>query len=59
MVCETALGLAPTINLLPGCSSPSAQAATDHSLAIKRVEAGLRSLVFWGRITTLNGKVSS
>jgi hypothetical protein len=33
------------------------QAALDSSVAIKRVEAGLKSLTLWGRITTLNGKV--
>lgn len=33
------------------------QAALDHSLPIKKVEAGLRTLVLWGRITVLNGKV--
>lgn len=29
----------------------------DFSLPIKRVEAGLRTLVLWGKITALNGKV--
>lgn len=33
------------------------QAALDHSVTIKRVEAGLSSLVFWGKVTTINGKV--
>lgn len=33
------------------------QAALDHSLPIKRNEAGLKSLVLWGRLVTLNGKV--
>ncbi|GLC40331.1 Radial spoke head protein 9 [Pleodorina starrii] len=32
------------------------QAALDHSLPIKRIEAGLKTLVLWGRITALNGK---
>lgn len=32
------------------------QAALDHSLPIKRVEAGLKSLILWGRFTTRNGK---
>lgn len=36
--------------------SAEQQAALDSSVAIKRVEAGLKSLTLWGRITTLNGK---
>ncbi|KAG1679524.1 hypothetical protein FOA52_011125 [Chlamydomonas sp. UWO 241] len=36
--------------------SAEQQAALDHSVTIKRVEAGLKSLVLWGKITTLNGK---
>lgn len=40
-----------------GCVvSAEQQAALDHSIPIKRVEAGLKSLVLWGRITTQNGK---
>lgn len=31
-------------------------AALDYSITIKRVEAGLRSLNLWGKVTTLNGK---
>ena len=33
------------------------QAALDHSLALKRVEAGVKTLVLWGKIIALNGKV--
>jgi radial spoke head protein 9 len=33
------------------------QAALDHSLPIKRTEAGLKTLVLWGKIVALNGKV--
>lgn len=33
------------------------QAALDHSLPIKRREAGLQTLVLWGRLLTRNGKV--
>jgi hypothetical protein len=33
------------------------QAALDHSLLIKRTEAGLKTLALWGRIIALNGKV--
>lgn len=33
------------------------QAALDYSLTIKRVEAGLKTLVLWGKVTALNGKV--
>lgn len=36
--------------------SAEQQAALDHSLLIKRTEAGLKTLVLWGRILTLNGK---
>lgn len=36
--------------------SSEQQAALDHSIPIKRVEAGLKSLVLWGKITTQNGK---
>mmetsp|Transcript_76183 Transcript_76183/g.154405 ORF Transcript_76183/g.154405 Transcript_76183/m.154405 type:complete len:277 (+) Transcript_76183:132-962(+) len=36
--------------------SAEQQAALDHSVTIKRVEAGLKSLVLWGKVTTLNGK---
>ncbi|KAG2440765.1 hypothetical protein HXX76_003621 [Chlamydomonas incerta] len=36
--------------------SAEQQAALDHSIPIKRIEAGLRSLTLWGRLTTLNGK---
>ena len=36
---------------------PFLQASLDCSLPIKRIEAGLKSLVLWGRITTQNGKV--
>ncbi|KAG2496768.1 hypothetical protein HYH03_005176 [Edaphochlamys debaryana] len=36
--------------------SAEQQAALDHSIPIKRIEAGLKSLILWGRITTLNGK---
>lgn len=32
------------------------QAATEHSLPLKRVEAGLRSLVLWGSLKTRNGR---
>ncbi|KXZ53946.1 hypothetical protein GPECTOR_6g864 [Gonium pectorale] len=32
------------------------QAALDHSIPIKRIEAGLKTLTLWGRITALNGK---
>lgn len=40
-----------------GCTvSAEQQAALDHSLPIKRAEAGLKVLVLWGKITTLNGK---
>ncbi|KAJ9528246.1 hypothetical protein QJQ45_014228 [Haematococcus lacustris] len=31
-------------------------AALDHSLPIKRTEAGLKTLVLWGRLTAVNGK---
>ncbi len=37
-----------------GCNM---QASLDHSIPIKRVEAGLKSLVLWGKILTQNGKV--
>lgn len=37
------------------CSQP--QVALDHSLPIKRSEAGLKSLVLWGRLLARNGKV--
>lgn len=33
------------------------QAALDHSLPIKRREAGLQTLVLWGRLLARNGKV--
>lgn len=33
------------------------QAALDHSLPIKRREAGLQTLVLWGRLLAKNGKV--
>lgn len=33
------------------------QVAVDHSLPIKRSEAGLKTLVLWGRLTARNGKV--
>jgi len=33
------------------------QAALDHSLPIKRTEAGLKTLTLWGKLSTLNGKV--
>lgn len=36
--------------------SAEQQAALDHSIVIKRVEAGLKTLVLWGKITTRNGK---
>ncbi|KIY96856.1 radial spoke protein 9 [Monoraphidium neglectum] len=36
--------------------SCEAVAALDHSLPIKRAEAGVRSLNVWGRITTRSGK---
>lgn len=36
-----------------------AQAALDHSLPIKRREAGLCTLVLWGRLLTRSGKVCS
>ncbi|KAI8462338.1 MAG: radial spoke protein 9 [Monoraphidium minutum] len=36
--------------------SCEALAALDHSLPIKRAEAGVRSLTVWGRITTRSGK---
>ena len=34
------------------------QAALDHSLPIKRTEAGLKTLTLWGKLVTLNGRVS-
>lgn len=33
------------------------QAALDHSLPIKRREAGLQTLVLWGRLLARNGRV--
>ncbi len=33
------------------------QAALDHSIPIKRTEAGLKSLLLWGRIRATNGRV--
>jgi radial spoke head protein 9 len=33
------------------------QAAMDHSIPIKRSEAGLKSMVLWGRLLARNGKV--
>jgi hypothetical protein len=35
------------------------QAALDHSLPIKRREAGLHTLVLWGRLLARNGRVSA
>ena len=40
-------------------ASCSSQAALDHSLPIKRREAGLQTLVLWGRLQARNGKVST
>eukprot|EP00955_Chlamydomonas_euryale_P031305 329107-Chlamydomonas_euryale.AAC.21 len=37
--------------------SAFSQAALDHSITMKRVEAGLTNLSYWGKVTTLNGKV--
>jgi radial spoke head protein 9 len=51
--------LALTLKHLGTCGaviSSEQQAALDHSLPIKRIEAGLKSLILWGKITTLNGK---
>lgn len=48
-----------TLKYLAPCGavlSAEQQAALDHSLPIKKVEAGLKTLSLWGRITTLNGK---
>lgn len=36
--------------------SAEQEAAIDHSLPIKRVEAGLKSLSLWGKIVTQNGR---
>mmetsp|Transcript_22372 Transcript_22372/g.66658 ORF Transcript_22372/g.66658 Transcript_22372/m.66658 type:complete len:280 (-) Transcript_22372:174-1013(-) len=36
--------------------SAEQQAALDHSITMKRVEAGLTNLSYWGKVTTLNGK---
>ncbi|KAF5827522.1 radial spoke protein 9 [Dunaliella salina] len=36
--------------------SAEQQAALDHSLPIKRTEAGLKTLTLWGKLTTLNGR---
>lgn len=36
--------------------SAEQNAALDHSLPIKRAEAGLKTLTLWGKITTLNGR---
>mmetsp|Transcript_3866 Transcript_3866/g.8287 ORF Transcript_3866/g.8287 Transcript_3866/m.8287 type:complete len:276 (+) Transcript_3866:155-982(+) len=36
--------------------SAEQQAALDYSLPIKRAEAGLKTLVLWGKVLTLNGK---
>jgi len=40
-----------------GCTvSREQQGALDHSLPIKRAEAGLKNLTLWGKVVTLNGK---
>mmetsp|Transcript_90 Transcript_90/g.138 ORF Transcript_90/g.138 Transcript_90/m.138 type:complete len:272 (-) Transcript_90:413-1228(-) len=36
--------------------SAEQQAALDHSLPIKRIEAGLKTVVLWGKILATNGK---
>jgi hypothetical protein len=41
----------------PTAARSCVQAALDYSIPIKRIEAGLKTLVLWGRLTTLNGKV--
>lgn len=48
-----------TVKHLATCGavlSAEQQAALDHSLVIKRVEAGLKTLVLWGKILARNGK---
>lgn len=39
------------------CVAMLLQAALDHSLPIKRVEAGMKTLVLWGKILATNGRV--
>ena len=64
--CAACAGTAPHLAECPcrgtecGLGPPTMrmQAALDHSLPIKKVEAGLKTLSLWGRITTLNGKVT-
>ncbi|GAX85017.1 hypothetical protein CEUSTIGMA_g12438.t1 [Chlamydomonas eustigma] len=56
---QLAPNLAMTLKNLAGFGaviSAEQQAALDHSLPIKRTEAGLKSLTLWGKITTQNGK---
>lgn len=43
--------------LIRAPTTARAQAALDLSLPIKRSEAGLKSLVLWGRLLARNGKV--
>uniref|UniRef100_A0A7S0V3D7 Radial spoke head protein 9 homolog n=1 Tax=Polytomella parva TaxID=51329 RepID=A0A7S0V3D7_9CHLO len=48
-----------TLKYLASCGAvitTEQQAALEYSLPIKRIEAGLRTLVLWGKILCLNGK---
>jgi radial spoke head protein 9 len=47
----------PASSAYDPCAWCLLQAAVDHSLPIKRREAGLQTLVLWGRLLARNGRV--